>query len=106
MTPAHPRPPRRRFLRHTSGLLLAGAALPALANQPETRSLAFSHTHTGEQLALTYAIDAHYLPDSLAAFNLRRCATTTRARSAASTRSSSTCSTSSSSALAKAAPSR
>ena len=22
MTPAHPRPPRRRFLRHTSGLLL------------------------------------------------------------------------------------
>jgi uncharacterized protein YcbK (DUF882 family) len=72
MTPA--RPPRRRFLRHTSGLLLAGAGLlattPALANQPETRSLAFSHTHTGEQLALTYAIDAHYLPDSLAAFNL------------------------------------
>ena len=67
---AGPRPPRRRFLRHTSGLLLAGAALPALANQPETRSLAFSHTHTGEQLALTYAIDAHYLPDSLAAFNL------------------------------------
>ena len=34
------------------------------------RDTLFSHTHTGEQLALTYAIDAHYLPDSLAAFNL------------------------------------
>lgn len=67
-------PPRRHFLRHTGGLLVAGAALsaarPALANLPATRSLAFSHTHTGEQLALTYAIDARYLPDSLAAFNL------------------------------------
>jgi uncharacterized protein YcbK (DUF882 family) len=76
MTPAHPPPAAASCA--TPAACWAGAALPALANQPETRSLAFSHTHTGEQLALTYAIDAHYLPDSLAAFNLRRCATTTR----------------------------
>ena len=64
---------RRVFLRHAAKLLVGGAALPfgqrALASIPNSRSLAFKHTHTGEQLALVYAVDDQYVPASLTAFN-------------------------------------
>lgn len=70
------RPPRRSFLRHSAKLAIGGLMLPfapkALANPsglPKARSLAFSHTHTGERIALTYAIDNLYVPDALTALN-------------------------------------
>ena len=64
---------RRVFLRHAARLVVGGAALPfaqkALASLPNTRSLAFNHTHTGERIALVYAVDDQYVPESLTAFN-------------------------------------
>ena len=64
---------RRGFLRRASRLMLAGASLPlgrnALAALPDARTLAFDHTHTGERLALIYAVDGRYVPDALDAFN-------------------------------------
>ena len=64
---------RRGFLRRASRLMLAGASLPlgrnALAALPDARTLAFDHTHTGERLALIYAVDGRYVPEALGAFN-------------------------------------
>lgn len=64
---------RRVFLRHTARLMMGGAALPfaqkALAALPKARSLAFDHTHTGERIALVYAVDDQYVPDALTTLN-------------------------------------
>lgn len=71
------RPHRRHFfhrvLRHGAGLS-AAALLPALAPRawaavPEARSLALSHTHTGERVELVYAVGERYLDESLQLLN-------------------------------------
>ncbi len=41
----------------------------ALASAPGARALAFSHTHTGEQISLVYAMGDHVLPDAQQALN-------------------------------------
>ena len=71
--------PRRTFFHRATALALAGAASPVLASVARTappaatpageRRLAFQHLHTGERLALTYAVDDAYLPESLGALN-------------------------------------
>lgn len=69
----NPNNSRRVFLRHAVRLAATGATLPfagkAVASIPDARRLAFDHTHTGERIALTYAVDGQYLPDALLAFN-------------------------------------
>ncbi|MEO8298490.1 MAG: DUF882 domain-containing protein [Burkholderiales bacterium] len=67
---------RRHFLRHAAGLAVAGAAVAraqrvqaAVASRPDARRLDFSHTHTGEQLSLVYAVGSEYLPAALTALN-------------------------------------
>lgn len=64
---------RRIFLRHAARFCVTGLALPmgqkALAALPDARSLAFSHTHTGERISLIYAVDEQYVPATLTAFN-------------------------------------
>ena len=75
-----PEPPRRRFLRRAShlGALAAGAssalalpmvATPARAMLAGPRRLSLVHTHTGEKLALVFAVDAHYAPSALSALD-------------------------------------
>ncbi|ACB32285.1 protein of unknown function DUF882 [Leptothrix cholodnii SP-6] len=76
---AHARPAtRRRFLRHAGALALAGAVPVALAAPARTsaatglggaRELALHHTHTGERIALAYAVDDRYVPEALGALN-------------------------------------
>lgn len=63
---------RRQFLRRGIHAALAGASLsglPALAAVPGARSLAFDHTHTGERIALVYAVGNQYLPGALTTLN-------------------------------------
>lgn len=71
--PLHHQPRRRHFLRHSAKLLVGGLALPfaqkALAALPDARSLAFRHTHTGERIALVYAVEDRYFPEALTALN-------------------------------------
>jgi uncharacterized protein YcbK (DUF882 family) len=73
-------PPRRRFLHRASrlGALAAGAgsalalpmvATPARAMLAGPRRLSLVHTHTGERLALVFAVDAHYAPAALSALD-------------------------------------
>lgn len=52
-------------LAHTPAL----AAIGPVTSTPGGRALAMSHTHTGEQIALTYAEGGHYLPDALGTLN-------------------------------------
>ena len=75
----HARPATRRcFLRHAGALALAGAVPVAMAASTRTsaaigpggaRELALHHTHTGERIALAYAIDDSYVPEALGALN-------------------------------------
>lgn len=64
---------RRLFLQRSAKLAIVGAALPlvrpAAAAVLRDRSLAFDHTHTGEQLSLVYAKGEHYLPHALDRLN-------------------------------------
>jgi uncharacterized protein YcbK (DUF882 family) len=67
-------PARRLFLRRSAQLAVAGAAGPlaarrALASLPDVRSLALDHTHTGEQLALVYAVGEQYVSEALSTLN-------------------------------------
>lgn len=75
----HPIPsPRRHFLRHAGALALVGA-VPATMAAPArmtaaigpggARELALHHTHTGERIALAYAVDDRYVPEALGALN-------------------------------------
>ncbi|MCM8593870.1 MAG: DUF882 domain-containing protein [Candidatus Accumulibacter sp.] len=65
---------RRRFLGHAARLALASAVLPlarpALAALPNSRHLAFEHTHTGERLSIVYALGERYLPNALQRLNV------------------------------------
>lgn len=69
--PAHP--PRRHFLRRAgaAALALPLVAPPVQASAPMsgTRKLLLAHTHTGERLATTYAVDHRYLPPALGTLN-------------------------------------
>ena len=64
---------RRRLLHRATGVAAAGAVVGwahgARAAAPE-RSLALSHTHTGEQLAVVYAVGEQYVAAAIAALNL------------------------------------
>ncbi len=67
--------PRRQFLRRATAVALAGAVPAAMAAVPAAeglrgaRRLAFHHTHTGESIALVYAVDDRYVPEALGALN-------------------------------------
>ncbi len=67
--------PRRQFLRRATAVALAGAVPAAMAAVPAAeglhgaRRLAFHHTHTGESIALVYAVDDTYVPEALGALN-------------------------------------
>lgn len=65
--------PRRSFLVRATGLAVSASLLSAsrgaLASLPETRSLAFEHTHTGERLTTVYAIGDRYRPEGLRQIN-------------------------------------
>jgi uncharacterized protein YcbK (DUF882 family) len=70
--PTHPA--RRLFLHRSARWVMAGAAGPiaaarVLASQPEARSLALDHTHTGERLSLVYAVGEQYVQDALSTLN-------------------------------------
>ncbi len=70
--PSHPE--RRSFLRRAAHLAVAGAALPlaartAQASVPDARSLTLDHTHTGERIALVYAVGGNYVPQALNSLN-------------------------------------
>ena len=65
---------RRYFLHRSAQLALAGAALPfasasARASVPVARSLTLDHTHTGERIALVYAVGERYVPEALRTLN-------------------------------------
>lgn len=65
---------RRVFLRRAAQVAVAGMALPlaspaALASLPDARSLALDHTHTGERIALVYAVGGQYVPGALSTLN-------------------------------------
>lgn len=68
---------RRHFLRRTTRLAtLAAAAVgaplvagPARAAQGDTRQLALVHTHTGERLALAYAVGSSFVAAALGALD-------------------------------------
>jgi uncharacterized protein YcbK (DUF882 family) len=70
-------PPRRRFLRrasHLTTIAAAAVALPTFAPAARAavqgpRRLSLVHTHTGERLALVFAIDAHYPSTALGALD-------------------------------------
>jgi uncharacterized protein YcbK (DUF882 family) len=70
--PSHP--DRRFFLRRAAHLAVVGASLPlaarsALAAVPDARSLMLDHTHTGERIALVYAVGSSYVPQALSSLN-------------------------------------
>ena len=72
-----PAPPRRRFLLRATrlGSMAAGSlalpmlAQPARAALPGPRRLELEHLHTGERLALAFAVDGHYRPEALGALD-------------------------------------
>jgi uncharacterized protein YcbK (DUF882 family) len=60
---------RRRFLGAAAALLAAPALVTSgrvEAAVPDLRTLAFAHTHTGEEISLSYASGRSYLADALA----------------------------------------
>jgi uncharacterized protein YcbK (DUF882 family) len=59
---------RRRVLQ-LGMACVAMSAMPAWAKLTQTRTLAFDHLHTGEQIALTYFEDGAYDEIALAAIN-------------------------------------
>lgn len=67
------RPPvkaRRRFVLRATAAAVAWPALAATARAAaEARSLSLVHAHTGERIALDYAVGGRYLPDALQAMN-------------------------------------
>jgi uncharacterized protein YcbK (DUF882 family) len=64
---------RRRFLLGAAALVAAAPAIGKTGRAPgeddASRALAFQHLHTGERLAIAYAIRDQYVPASLAAIN-------------------------------------
>jgi uncharacterized protein YcbK (DUF882 family) len=74
---APPEPPRRHFLRratHLTTLTAASVALPIIVTPAQAtlrgpRRLSLVHTHTGERIALAFAIDGHYPSEALLALD-------------------------------------
>ena len=63
---------RRRFLGAAAALLAApaiGTSGRAAAAVPDMRTLAFEHTHTGEEIAVSYASGDSYIDRALASLN-------------------------------------
>jgi len=60
---------RRRFILGGLGLAAAGLAVMPRAQANDARRLSFYHTHTGQQLRLTYAEDGRHLPQALDEIN-------------------------------------
>lgn len=61
-------PNRRRFLTAASGLAVLGFPMVAKAitlSPSHARELAMDHTHTREQIDLTYAFGRRYVPEAL-----------------------------------------
>jgi uncharacterized protein YcbK (DUF882 family) len=58
---------RRRVVGWCAALAAPVLWLPRRAGAAAARSLSFEHTHTGERLALTYAVGDRYLEAALAA---------------------------------------
>ena len=56
---------RRRFLRLGAAIVTSTLAVPAWANTPGERSLAFRNLHTGEFLRTAYWVDGGYDADAL-----------------------------------------
>ena len=57
---------RRRFLRTVASAAPFLAVSPAIAAEGlSSRTLRFSHTHTGERLAVEYFSDGRYVPEAL-----------------------------------------
>jgi len=56
---------RRRFLQYCTVIATSLCITTALAKDAERRTLSFVHTHTGEKLTTTYAIDGRYQPESI-----------------------------------------
>lgn len=67
--PAPTRLSRRRFLLGAAAAVAAVPAAGRAAAAPAARELAFSHLHTGERLAIVYAVSDRYVPESLAAIS-------------------------------------
>lgn len=66
----HPKVSRRNFIAAGTGLVVAGATGPVLANiSSGQRSLAFDCLHTGEKLKVDYWLDGKYVPGALAEVN-------------------------------------
>ncbi len=68
------KPSSRRFFLHRSAqLALVGATLPLAARTAQAalpaRSLMLDHTHTGERIALVYAVGGNYVPQALSSLN-------------------------------------
>ena len=64
-----PQPGRRRFLSAVGALGASVGFAPMAAALQSPRKLAFAHTHTGEELAVTYWRDGTYAPEALVAIN-------------------------------------
>lgn len=65
-------PSRRRFLRYSAHVAVAGASLPFASRAfagLELRSLMLDHTHTHEKISLVYASGSNYLPQALGQLN-------------------------------------
>ena len=64
---------RRGFLRRSAQFLLVGSAVPlaspVMAAPPEARTLSFDHTHTGERIALVYALGQQFVSQALTSLN-------------------------------------
>ena len=69
----HHQPARRRFLRLGAQSLLAASAVPlasqAMAAPRDARALSFDHTHTGERIALVYALGEQFVSQALTSLN-------------------------------------
>lgn len=65
----HHQPARRRFLRLGAQSLLAASAAPlashAMVAPRDARALSFDHTHTGEHIALVYALGEQFVAQAL-----------------------------------------
>jgi len=59
---------RRRVLV-SSAAAFAGVLFAPASRATEPRALTFYHTHTGERLRVTYAVNGRYLPDALDEIN-------------------------------------
>lgn len=60
---------RRSFILGSLGVAAAGFSVIPAARANQARRLSFYHTHTGQQLRLTYAEDGQHVPQALDEIN-------------------------------------